>query len=374
MHADDHLRPWYRHVFDLLPPALELLDAHTHIGEHDPDGFRCSPQELLAALAPAASRAVVFPMHEPDGYREANDWVIASAAASDGRLTPFCRVDPRQAAVGELERSLGAGARGLKLHPRAEEFSMGLPEVRDLFAVCSEAGVPVLVHAGRGIPALGEHALALAAEFPRVPLILAHAGVCDLSWLAGEARRQSNLYFDTAWMSPPDLLALLSLVAPGQILYATDLPYGSPTQSGIMTFRCALQVGLEPAALEAVAGGQLRRLLAGEEPVDLGPAPGPPARGADPLLLRVVFYLAWACALTTQGIDAVEMMDLARLACVVGDQAPQARLCASISALIDLAAAAPVGEELRDRFVRFQILATAGTLAATPDVGAPGED
>ena len=372
MHADDHLAAWYRHVFDLLPPALELLDAHTHIGEHDPDGFRCSPAELIAALEPVGSRAVVFPMHEPDGYPEANDWVIASAAASGGRLTPFCRVDPRDAAVGELERCLGAGARGLKLHPRAEEFSMGLPEVRELFAVCAERGVPVLVHAGRGIPALGEYALALATEFQRVRLILAHAGVCDLSWLAGEARGRPNLYFDTAWMSPPDLLALFSLVPPGQILYATDLPYGSPTQSGIMTFRCALQAGLGPAAVASVAGGQMARLLAGDEPADLGPAPGPVGRGGDPLLLRVAFYLTWAGALTTQGIDAVEMMDLARLACVVGDKAPYAGLFQSITALIDLAAAAPLGEERQDWFVRFQLLATAGTLAATPDVGAPG--
>ncbi|MGI8801649.1 MAG: amidohydrolase family protein [Solirubrobacteraceae bacterium] len=370
MHADDLLGAWYRHVVELLPP-VDLLDAHTHIGEHDPDGFRCTPAELTAALEPVGSRAVVFAMHEPDGYPEANDWVIAAAAATNGRLTPFCRVNPRDDARRELERCLSAGAKGLKLHPRAERFSMGAAEVRGLFEVVDEARVPVLVHAGRGIPALGEHALALATEFPRVPLILAHAGVSDLSWLAGQTRRHPNLLFDTAWMSPPDLLALFTLVPPGQILYATDLPYGSPIQTGIMTFRCALQAGLAPAALEAVAGGQLVRLLAGEEPLDLGPAPGPPAGVVDPLLMRIVYYLAWASALTTQGIDAVEMMDLARLACVVGDRAPQADLCRSISALVDLAAAAPLGEALQDRFVRFQLLSSAGTLAATPAAGAP---
>ncbi len=370
MHADDLLGAWYRHVFELLPPVA-LLDAHTHIGEHDPDGFRCLPQQLIAALEPVGSRAVVFPMHEPNGYREANDWVIASAAASAGRLTPFCRVNPRADARAELERCLASGAKGLKLHPRAEQFSMGEPEVRELFAVASEARVPVLVHAGRGIPALGEYALALTAEFPRVPLILAHAGVSDLSWLVDQARRHPNLLFDTAWMSPPDLLALFTLVAPGQILYATDLPYGSPVQTGIMTFRCALQAGVAPAALEAVAGGQLTRLLAGEDPLDCGPPPGPAEGRGDPLLMRIVFYLAWASALTTQGIDAVEMMDLARLACVVGDQAPQAHLCRSISALVDLAAATPLGDVRQDRFVRFQLLASASTLAATPDAGAP---
>lgn len=370
MHADDLLGAWHRHVLELMP-GVSLFDAHTHIGQNDPDGFKCTPDQLLAALEPAGSRAVVFAMHEPDGYRDANDWVIASAAASAGRLVPFCRVNPRSAARAEFERCLQAGAKGLKLHPRAEQFSMSEPEVRDLFELASSARVPVLIHAGRGIPALGEHALALAIDFPRVPVILAHAGICDLSWLAGRAREHPNLLFDTAWMSPPDLLALFMLVPPGQVLYATDLPYGSVAQSCIMAFRCALQAGLSGAAIESVAGGQLERLLAGEDPVDVGPAPGPPARGTDPLLGRIGFYLTWANALTSQGIDAVEMLDLARLACVVGDEAPQAALCRSISALVDLAAAAPLGEELQDRFVRFQLLASAGTLAATQEAGAP---
>ena len=36
------------------------FDAHTHIGANDPDGFRCSIQELTAALAPVRSRAAVL--------------------------------------------------------------------------------------------------------------------------------------------------------------------------------------------------------------------------------------------------------------------------------------------------------------------------
>ncbi len=34
-------------------PGLELFDAHTHLGENDPDGMRQSPDELLAALRSA---------------------------------------------------------------------------------------------------------------------------------------------------------------------------------------------------------------------------------------------------------------------------------------------------------------------------------
>src|SRR5919206_2262174 len=79
VYADDLLMPWFEQTMQLLPPAT-LFDAHTHIGVNDPDGFKCTAEELLATLAPTRSRAVVFPMHEPDGYPPANDHVIATAS------------------------------------------------------------------------------------------------------------------------------------------------------------------------------------------------------------------------------------------------------------------------------------------------------
>jgi predicted TIM-barrel fold metal-dependent hydrolase len=40
---------------------------------------------------------------------------------------------------------------------------------------------------------------------------------------------QPNLFFDTAWMVPADLLALFALVPPGRILYGSDAPYMTST-------------------------------------------------------------------------------------------------------------------------------------------------
>jgi predicted TIM-barrel fold metal-dependent hydrolase len=94
--------------------------AHTHLGGNDPDGWGCSPVELTGAPDLARARAVVFPLMERAGYREANDTVPAAASAAEGRLVPFCRVNPHTSPVRELERGLAAGARGVKLHPRAE--------------------------------------------------------------------------------------------------------------------------------------------------------------------------------------------------------------------------------------------------------------
>ena len=148
-------------------PGLEILDAHTHIGFNDPDGMRCAPETLLEALELAGNRAVVFPMHEPEGYPKANDWVREEADRSEGRLVPFARLDPRDDPVAEGERSLDAGAKGLKLHPRAEEFAMDEPGVEPIVALAQERKVPLIVHAGRGIPALGRHVVELCRQPPR---------------------------------------------------------------------------------------------------------------------------------------------------------------------------------------------------------------
>ena len=37
-----------------------------------------------------------------------------------------------------------------------------------------------------------------------------------------------NIFIDTAWWNPADHIALFSLVAPSQIVWASDSPYGLP--------------------------------------------------------------------------------------------------------------------------------------------------
>src|SRR5215208_8359280 len=123
---DFGMLPWLERLREDVP-GLEPLDAHTHIGSNDPDGYKCSREQLTDALERIDARAVVFPMHEPDGYPPANDMVLAEAAAAGGRLFPLCRLDPQDAPLAEARRCLDAGARGIKLHPRAESFNLDHP-------------------------------------------------------------------------------------------------------------------------------------------------------------------------------------------------------------------------------------------------------
>jgi hypothetical protein len=141
--------------------------------------------------------------------------------------------------------------------------------------------------------------------------------------------------FDTSWWSPSDLLALFAFVPPGQIVWGSDAPYGTPAVGAALTLRYALQAGLDADQLRSLAGEQLERAVAGAELLDAGPPPGPARIGADPLLERVQTFLIGAIGLMFAGVEPVELLTLAALACEVGDDAPQAAVCRSILALLE---------------------------------------
>jgi hypothetical protein len=366
--------PWTEVIFDQIPD-LELFDAHTHIGQNDPDGMKQSAQELLDSLRRIHARgAFVFPMHEPDGYPNPNDRVLEAAAASDGLLVPFCRVNPHHDAVPEARRCLEAGARGIKLHPRAEQFTLDHPVVRELVALAHERSLPVLIHAGRGIPALGLHAVQLAGEFPDARLILAHAGICDLSWIWRVAPDHPNLLFDTAWWMPADMLTLFSLVPPGQILFASDAPYGRTGLSATFQFRSALQAGLSSEQLRSIGSEQSLRIAAGEPLEPAGPPVGEREQAPHLLLDRVGEMLMLAVISTMRGAAeaGLEMLALARLACDVPDEIDDAPVFEAIRGLIE------VFDELNETYpndrARLGPLIMASTVARTPDVPVPSPD
>ena len=329
------LRPWFDALMDEAGrPAL--FDAHTHIGQNDPDGFRQTPAELQTALESAGARGLVFAMHEPDGYGPANDAALELAAASDGRLAALCRVQPRAAgALDEARRCLDRGAVGIKLHPRAEAFGMDEPAVRDLIALADERRAIVLMHAGRGIPALGANTVAYAKQFPDARLILAHCAISDLAWLVRELPAHPNVYVDTSWWHPADILGLFCLAPPGQVLWASDAPYGRPLVSAIGVLRCAVEAGLEHEQIAGVFGGQIERLVERRDALDLGPPPGP-AAPLDPLLERVVAHITTAMGRVFAGGDPLESVAIARLAAGAGEEHPHADVFATILWLLDL--------------------------------------
>jgi predicted TIM-barrel fold metal-dependent hydrolase len=262
---------WEERVRADLPAGLELFDAHTHLGT-DIDGMVGTYDELLGTMdAYGVSRAFVFCLDEPDrhpAFRAGNDRSLEFAARSEGRLLPFVRLALDEGPIEEAGRCLDLGARGIKLHPRAQKFLLDDERLAPVFALAAERRVPILIHAGRGLPPIAEGLERLVDSHPGSQLILAHAGIADLSNLANRFAGKRGVFFDTSVWSALDLLGLLRLVPPEQVVYASDYPYGQQPGSLLLSLRAVRLAGFDEQQLRDLFAGNAARIAAGEEPLE----------------------------------------------------------------------------------------------------------
>jgi hypothetical protein len=133
-------------------------------------------------------------------------------------------------------------------------------------------------------------------------------------------------------------------------------------------------VWLAPEQIAAILGGQTERVLAGEEPLDLGPAPGQERLGYSVLLERLTSLLSLAVGRMLMGRTGYEPLALARLACDLGDEdAPEADVCRNVLELL----------QRQERFAKenpgdgaplapgIRLVMLAACVARTPDVAVP---
>ena len=304
---------------ELVPGDGRIWDAHTHLGV-DEDGSELQAADLIDQMrGHGVSRAFVFPLNDPERvprYRVPNDRVLAWAAESGGMLVPFCRLDMSDAPLEEATRCLDAGARGIKLHPRAQRFGFDEAGLDPVFALAAERSVPILVHAGRGLPPIAEPLRRLVERHPGAQLILAHAAIADLQEISRTLTAHPNVCYDTSVWSAIDIRSLLASVSPEQVLFATDAPYGTYGVSELMLGLLLRRIGAAPDVIDAVFWGNAERVAAGR-PAE---AMSPPLLGAQMGLslqrLRVHEYLVMAA--TTRWLrqpDTPGAMMLAARAC-----------------------------------------------------------
>ena len=190
------------------------------------------------------------------------------------RLYPYCRLDPAQEPVGEAERCLALGARGIKLHPRAQAFGFGDRPAEAIWRVAQAAKVPILVHAGRGMPSM-EPLADLALRYPEVPLVLAHAAIADQGMFAARLADHPAVLYDTSCFSALDVVELFARVPAEWIVFGSDVPYGRPAGGLFLALRAGAYAGLDADELASLAGGTITAVL---EARALAPAqPQPPA-------------------------------------------------------------------------------------------------
>jgi predicted TIM-barrel fold metal-dependent hydrolase len=237
-----HVQPWEMH-----PPGVAAAMEHGRDDLPRIDAFMKSPKALLDYLdAAGIERVALINYVAPDvmGFTaDVNDWCARYCSEAPDRLIAFGSVNPRFTSdpAGETERILDLGIRGIKLHPPHQLFQVNAYRtggagagIGDVLRVAETRSVPVMIHTGTSVFPGARNTYAdpmpaddLGVDFPRLTVILAHAG----RPLHGETatfliRRHRNFHLDLSGIPPRRLLHYVPRLAElaDRCLWGSDWP------------------------------------------------------------------------------------------------------------------------------------------------------
>ena len=236
-----HVQPWG----ELHPAALAMMTR----GRTDSAFLQrvlASADELLRLLdAEEVERAALINYVAPEvmGFQESvNGWVSRFVAGHEDRLVAVGSVHPRRTrdARGDTLRLFDElGIRMLKIHPPHQVFAAngylaGDDALGEIYRAAEERGRPVMIHTGTSIFPGARNRFAdpmaaddVALDFPRLPLILAHAGrPLYMTTAMFLARRHPNVHLDLSGIPPAKLLEYLPRLEElsDRCLWGTDYP------------------------------------------------------------------------------------------------------------------------------------------------------
>lgn len=236
-----HIQPWEQ----LHPAALRTMIR----GRSDADRLErilADPAELLRLLdEERIERVALINYVAPDvmGFDESsNEWVSRYVAGHTDRLVAVGSVHPRRTkdARGDTARLFEKlGIRILKIHPPHQVFAAngylaGNDALADIYRTAEEHGRPVMIHTGTSIFPGARNRFAdpmavddVAVDFPKLPILLAHAGrPLYMETAVFLVRRHGNVHLELSGIPPKKLLDYLPRLEEisGRCLWGTDFP------------------------------------------------------------------------------------------------------------------------------------------------------
>jgi uncharacterized protein len=246
---------------------LVAIDVHTHawksalaVGDRPTESqeamgryFRYQPQhqtvpEMAAMYRSLKMAFVVFTVDSPKEPRPITNEEVAELAHKEDNAIPFASIDPhRKDAVSRARRLIkDYKVKGFKFHPSVQEFFPDDRLAYPLYEVIAEAKLPALFHTGQtgvgaGTPGGGGirlkysnplHLDDVAADFPDMPIILAHPSFPWQEEALSVATHKPQVYIDLSGWSPkyfpPILVQYANTLLKDKILFGSDYPVISP--------------------------------------------------------------------------------------------------------------------------------------------------
>jgi len=183
------------------------------------------------------------------GNNISNEEVAESAHEEGDVAIPFASVDPSRGKMGvRMARDLieKYDVKGFKFHPTVQAFFPNDHDCYALYEVIAHYKLPAIFHTGQtgigaGMPGGGGLKLKysnpiylddVAADFPDMPIIMAHPSIPWQDEALSVATHKPNVYIDLSGWSPkyfpPQLVQYANTLLKHKVLFGTDNPVLSP--------------------------------------------------------------------------------------------------------------------------------------------------
>jgi predicted TIM-barrel fold metal-dependent hydrolase len=235
--------------------ALAVDDAPTESQEAMGRYFRYQPQhatvpEMAEMYRKLKMAFVVFTVDSLRQKKKITNEEIAELAHQHADVAiPFASVNPHRGTEGvRLARKLikEYGVKGFKFHPSEQDFFPNDRLASPLYEAIAEAKLPALFHTGQtgvgaGTPGGGGIRLKysnpmllddVAADFPEMPIVLAHPSFPWQEEALSVATHKPQVYIDLSGWSPkyfpPILVQYANTLLKDKIMFGSDYPVISP--------------------------------------------------------------------------------------------------------------------------------------------------
>jgi predicted TIM-barrel fold metal-dependent hydrolase len=246
--------------------AYPIVDVHQHTGPWPFAGKWGGIEQNLHYLACRSIDAAIISSGEAivDDMLAGNRH-LAEDLAGHGNLYAYVTVNPRYLDLSQREiETYRSDPRfvGFKIHTSYSATAMGEPRMADLFALLEGQGKPLLIHTW-GAGAVRSLA-SLAQRFPRLPIIVAHAGGDAWREAIEAARDNANLYLDFALSSPERerIERAITALGPQRVMFGSDATLFDP----LYMLSCFAEADIADRDRALVMGGNALRVFGLELP------------------------------------------------------------------------------------------------------------
>lgn len=235
---------------------LKVIDFHVHVGlkEHWEEWVKefgaasrsefyerydemIVPEKFAAHLeSHNIAKAVILPEINPKITGVVpNEYVFEFCQGID-QFVPFCTINPSLTKTPDkdFEKYIKMGAKGIKLYPSYSFFYPNDNFLYPVYAIAQEHRLPVLVHTGSSIFKGSKikyadpiHLDDVAADFPELPILMAHSGRglwYDRAFFL--SKLHPNLYLEISGLPPKKLLEYFPQLEKNidKVVYGSDWP------------------------------------------------------------------------------------------------------------------------------------------------------